>query len=100
MRWRKGSLVFGGILYLVGYRTTASAGSRTSMADVTVYGAPWCSDCRRSKKFLAEQRVAYDWVDIDKEAEGLRTVEELEKGGRTIPTIVFAKGGGPLIDPS
>ena len=70
------------------------------MADVTVYGAPWCPDCRRSKKFLAEQRVAYDWVDIDKEAEGLRTVEELQKGGRTIPTIVFAEGGDPLIDPS
>jgi thioredoxin reductase (NADPH) len=69
------------------------------MADVTVYGAPWCPDCRRSKKFLAEQRVAYDWVDIDKDPEGLRTVEELQKGGRTIPTIVFA-AGDPLIDPS
>jgi thioredoxin reductase (NADPH) len=68
------------------------------MADVTVYGAPWCPDCRRSKKFLAEQRVAYDWVDIDKDVEGLRLVEELQKGGRTIPTIVFADGG-MLIDP-
>jgi thioredoxin reductase (NADPH) len=69
------------------------------MADVTVYGAPWCPDCRRAKKFLAEQRVAYDWVDIDKDVEGLRLVEELQKGGRTIPTIVFADGG-PLIDPA
>jgi thioredoxin reductase (NADPH) len=68
------------------------------MADVTVYGAPWCPDCRRAKKFLAEQRVAYDWVDIDKDVEGLRLVEELQKGGRTIPTIVFADGG-LLIDP-
>ena len=70
------------------------------MADVTVYGAPWCPDCRRSKKFLAEQRVAYDWVDIDKDPEGLLTVERIQKGGRTIPTIVFAAGGDPLIDPS
>src|SRR3981081_4475079 len=69
------------------------------MADVPVYGAPWCPDCRRSKKFLAEQRVAYQWVDIDKDVEGLRLVEELQKGGRTIPTIVFADGG-LLIDPS
>jgi thioredoxin reductase (NADPH) len=68
------------------------------MADVTVYGAPWCPDCRRAKKFLAEQRVAYEWVDIDKDVEGLRLVEELQKGGRTIPTIVFADGG-LLIDP-
>ena len=59
------------------------------MAQVTVYGAPWCPDCKRAKRFLAEQRVAYDWVDIDQDAAGLEHVEELQKGGRTIPTIVF-----------
>jgi thioredoxin reductase (NADPH) len=69
------------------------------MADVTVYGAPWCPDCRRSKRFLAEQRVAYEWVDIDQEPQGLRRVEELQKGGRTIPTIVFGDGTH-LVDPS
>lgn len=69
------------------------------MADVTVYGAPWCPDCRRAKKFLAEQRVAYDWVDIDADPDGLRRVEEIQKGGRTIPTILFAEGE-PLIEPT
>ena len=69
------------------------------MAEVTVYGAPWCPDCRRAKKFLGEQRVAYDWVDIDRDAEGLRIVEELQKGGRTIPTVVFGDGT-PLVEPS
>ncbi len=34
-------------------------------ANVTVYGAPWCPDCKRSKQFLGEQGVPYDWVDID-----------------------------------
>src|SRR3977135_236906 len=68
------------------------------MADVTVYGAPWCPDCRRAKKFLAEQRVAYAWVDIDKDVEGLRLVEEVQKGARTTPPIVFA-AGALLIDP-
>ncbi len=69
------------------------------MADVKVYGAPWCPDCRRSKQFLGEQRVAYDWIDIDAEPEGLRYVEELQGGGRTIPTIVFADGSH-LLEPS
>ena len=69
------------------------------MADVTVYGAPWCPDCRRAKKFLAEQRVPYDWVDIDLDPAGLHTVEELQSGGRTIPTVVFPDGGH-LVDPS
>jgi thioredoxin reductase (NADPH) len=35
-----------------------------------VYGAPWCPDCKRAKKFLAEQRVAYEWVDVDEDAGG------------------------------
>jgi thioredoxin reductase (NADPH) len=69
------------------------------MAEVTVYGAPWCPDCRRAKKFLGEQRVAYDWIDIDRDAEGLRLVEELQKGGRTIPTVVFGDGTH-LVEPS
>jgi thioredoxin reductase (NADPH) len=68
------------------------------MADVTVLGAPWCPDCRRTKRFLAEQRIGYDWVDIDKDPAGLRRVEEIQKGGRTIPTVVFADGS-VLVDP-
>ena len=38
------------------------------MTQISVYGAPWCPDCKRAKRFLAEQRVAYDWVDIDEDA--------------------------------
>ncbi len=69
------------------------------MAQITVYGAPWCPDCKRAKRFLAEQRVAYDWVDIDQDADGLQHVEELQKGGRSIPTIVF-DGSDVLIEPT
>lgn len=69
------------------------------MPQITVYGAPWCPDCKRAKRFLAEQRVSYDWVDIDQDAAGLQHVEELQKGGRSIPTIVFG-GTEVLIDPT
>ena len=69
------------------------------MAEIQVYGAPWCPDCRRSKKFLGEQRVDYDWIDIDQDADGLRFVEELQNGGRTIPTVIFADGSH-LLEPS
>jgi len=34
---------------------------------ITVYGASWCSDCRRTKKYLGEQRLHYDWRDIESE---------------------------------
>jgi len=62
------------------------------MPDIQVYGAPWCPDCRRSKQFLAEHRVAYKWVDVDQDQQGLRLIEKLQGGGRTIPTIVFGEG--------
>jgi len=69
------------------------------MDQITVYGAPWCPDCRRSKAFLMEQRIPFAWVDIDADADGLRLVEELQHGGRTIPTIVFPDGSH-LLEPS
>jgi len=69
------------------------------MADITVYGAPWCPDCRRTKKFLGEQRVPYTFVDIEADRAGLAFVEGLQGGGRTIPTVTFADGSH-LLEPS
>ena len=62
------------------------------MPEITVYGAPWCPDCKRSKQFLAEHRVGFNWVDVDQDPVGLQFVERLQNGGRTIPTIVFGEG--------
>jgi thioredoxin reductase (NADPH) len=69
------------------------------MAEITVYGAPWCPDCKRSKRFLTEHRVPFRWVDIDADPEGLSLVERLQGGGRTIPTILFPEGDH-LLEPS
>jgi thioredoxin reductase (NADPH) len=60
--------------------------------ELVVYGAPWCPDCKRSKKFLAEHRVPFRWVDIDQDAGGLAHVEQAQNGGRTIPMIEFPDG--------
>jgi thioredoxin reductase (NADPH) len=66
---------------------------------IRMYGTSWCSDCKRAKKFLSEQRVAYDFVDVDADADGLRIVEEVNQGKRIIPTIFFADGS-TLVEPS
>jgi thioredoxin reductase (NADPH) len=58
-------------------------------AEITVYGAPWCPDCRRAKQFLGEHRVPYDWVDVDMDPDGVRRIEELNGGRHSIPVIVF-----------
>ncbi len=58
-------------------------------AKVTVYGAYWCPDCRRSKKFLGEQFVPYRWVDIEQDKQGEAYVLKRNDGKRIIPMIVF-----------
>jgi thioredoxin reductase (NADPH) len=62
------------------------------MADLTVYGAPWCPHCRRTKQFLEAQRIDFEYVDIDREPTAVATIEKLQDGGRTIPTLVFPNG--------
>ena len=66
---------------------------------VHVYGAPWCPDCKRSKQFLTEQRIAYQWHDIDQDAEARAYVQEANDGKQIIPTIVF-QDGSILVEPS
>ena len=66
---------------------------------VTVYGAYWCPDCRRAKKFLGEQFVPYKWVDIEQDKEGEKYVLQKNDGKRIIPTIVFDDDSF-LVEPS
>jgi thioredoxin reductase (NADPH) len=60
--------------------------------NLTVIGASWCPDCRRTKSFLADQRIAYEWIDLDTTPEATALVEELNGGSRIIPTVVFPDG--------
>jgi thioredoxin reductase (NADPH) len=66
---------------------------------ITMYGTLWCSDCKRTKKFFGEQRVHYEFVDIDMDADGLALVERVNNGKHIIPTLVF-EDGSTLVEPS
>ena len=66
---------------------------------VTIYGAYWCPDCRRAKKFLGEQFVPYKWVDIEQDKDAEMYVLEKNEGKRIIPTIVF-EDDTFLVEPS
>ena len=68
-------------------------------ANITVYGAPWCPDCTRAKQFLGEQRLQYNWIDIDKDEGARAYVQRVNEGRQIIPTIIFADGS-VLIEPS
>ena len=68
-------------------------------AKITLYGAPWCPDCKQSKQFLGEQRVPYNWVDIDQDEAGRSYVQQVNDGRQIIPTIVF-EDGSILVEPT
>ena len=68
------------------------------MADVTMYGAEWCGDCRRSKRQLEGLGVAFDYrdtalSDADRD-EAIRI-----SGRQSIPVIVLPDGSH-LVEPS
>ncbi|HKW77723.1 MAG TPA: FAD-dependent oxidoreductase [Candidatus Limnocylindria bacterium] len=66
---------------------------------ITVYGTTWCSDCKRSKRFLGDQQVEYRWIDVEQNDDGRRFVEEHNDGKTIIPTIVF-EDGSVMVEPS
>ena len=66
---------------------------------LTVYGAYWCPDCRRAKKFLGENFIPFNWVDIEQDKAGEEYVLAKNNGKRIIPTVVF-KDDSFLVEPS
>lgn len=66
---------------------------------IIVYGAFWCSDCRRAVKLLNKYKIPHDWVNIDKDKEAEEFVKRVNNGNRSIPTIVF-QDGTILVEPS
>jgi thioredoxin reductase (NADPH) len=66
---------------------------------VTIYGAYWCPDCRRSKKFLGEQFIPFRWIDIEQDMAGEAYVLQKNNGKRIIPLIEF-QDGSFLVEPT
>ncbi len=61
-------------------------------AQITMYSALWCGDCRRSKKFLDSKNVAYHYIDIELDEAASDKVIAINGGFRSIPVIVFPDG--------
>ena len=62
------------------------------MAEITMYGAEWCGDCRRSKRFLDGNNVVYNYIDVEADASASEKVIEINGGMRSIPVILFPDG--------
>jgi len=47
---------------------------------IIFYGATWCPDCRRSKKFLDERKVDYTYINLEETPDTAAEVEKINKG--------------------
>jgi glutaredoxin-like protein len=61
-------------------------------ADITMYGADWCGDCRRSKRLLEELDVQVNYIDVEVDESAAAKVREINGGAQSIPVLVFSDG--------
>ena len=66
---------------------------------IKVYGTSWCPDTARARQCLAKHNIQFEWCDIEKDKQGCAFVEEINRGNRSVPTIVFSDGS-ILVEPS
>lgn len=54
---------------------------------ILMFGADWCPDCVRAKAFLRENRVNFQFFDVDEYDWATELVEQINNGKRIIPTF-------------
>jgi glutaredoxin len=66
---------------------------------IVIYGASWCPDARRARRFFDAQGVEYAWTDIDEDNQARDFVKRTSGGQIVIPVIVFPDQS-ILVEPS
>jgi mycoredoxin len=66
---------------------------------ITLYGTPWCGDCRRALRVLDQHQAQYNYINIESDDDARRYVEQVNNGNQSVPTIVFPDGS-ILVEPS
>ena len=64
---------------------------------ITVYGADWCGDCRRTKRWLPASGLEWTWIARDADPE-VKTMLA-DAGYLAIPVVVLP-GGQVLVEPT
>ena len=65
---------------------------------IRVAGTLWSPSCHRVKDFLARNRIPYQWLDIEEDAETSALVEAATPEKRRLP-VVFFPDGDVLVEP-
>jgi mycoredoxin len=66
---------------------------------LTMYSTTWCGYCKRLKRMLDREGIAYDEVNIEEDDSAAEFVMGVNGGNRTVPTVLFPNGSA-LTNPS
>jgi mycoredoxin len=58
---------------------------------ITMYGADWCRDCRRTKSQLDGLGIAYDYIDVEADPAQADVAQGIS-GRMNIPVVVYPDG--------
>lgn len=54
---------------------------------IKVYGADWCGDTQRTREYLDGRGLAYEYINVEADAEASRWVKEHNDGKERKPTV-------------
>jgi mycoredoxin len=57
-----------------------------------MYSTTWCGYCRRLRRQLDDEGIAYRVVDIETDPTAEQLVRDANNGNATVPTVVFPDG--------
>ena len=66
---------------------------------IVMYTTQFCSDCLRAKKFFEANNIPYLHIGLEDNQEATEFVMQVNKGNRSVPTIIFPDGS-ILVEPS
>ncbi|TDL45650.1 glutaredoxin family protein [Microbacterium oleivorans] len=67
-------------------------------AQITMFGADWCRDCRRTKAQLDSLGVDYRYIDLEAEPDAADVAREIS--GRTNIPVVLYPDASHHVEPS
>ena len=62
------------------------------LSPIVMYTTSWCPDCWRAKQVMNSMQVEYTEIDITHDPDAADLVVQLNKGNRSVPTLVFPDG--------
>ncbi len=56
---------------------------------VKIFAAPTCGYCAQAKEYFTEKGIAFEAVDVTKDAEAFAEMRKISGGARSVPVIAI-----------